>query len=195
VPTKAARHAENGRSWRIDCTGSSKGKASGSKHDKLVLEFSSDKDCHEFQAALSVCKIGPQKVIDDRNAASARAAARKAEDDRKAAADAAAMSEMLRLKKIADEEIAAAAAAAKIEAERVRKIIEQLQAAGSALAIVTNPLRNQIKRFSVLPPLFPYLSLSPLNLSYKADQAASVAATDLMSSSDTAPMRVVLLFN
>ena len=88
-----------------------------------------------------------------------------------------------------------AAAAAKIEAERVRKIIEQLQAAGSALAIVTNPLRNQNKRFSVLPPPFPYLSLSPLNLSYKADQAASVAATDLMSSSDTAPTRVVLLFN
>ena len=104
MPTKAARHAENARSWRIDCTGSSKGKASGSKHDKLVLEFSSDKDCHEFQAALSLCKVGPQKVIDDRNAASARAAARKAEDDKKAAADAAAMSEMLRLKKIEDEE-------------------------------------------------------------------------------------------
>lgn len=43
TPTKVARHSDNPRSWRIDCTGSSKGKSSGSKNDKLVLEFSSVK--------------------------------------------------------------------------------------------------------------------------------------------------------
>jgi hypothetical protein len=41
TPTKVPRHSDNPRSWRIDCTGASKGKSSGSTNDKLVVEFTS----------------------------------------------------------------------------------------------------------------------------------------------------------
>jgi hypothetical protein len=54
TPTKQSR-SSNLRSWRIDVT---KGRASKSKNDKLVLEFHSVQDCYEWQAAFRLCKMG-----------------------------------------------------------------------------------------------------------------------------------------
>jgi hypothetical protein len=105
TPTKVPRHDGNGRSWRIDCTGTSKGKSSGSKHDKIVLEFNNDKECHQWQAAFSVCKVGVQKFVEERirrekiaeDAKAAAAAIRKAEDERLAAAEREAMNAAVKM--------------------------------------------------------------------------------------------------
>ncbi len=58
TPTKQARRGSNLRSWRIDVITTTKGRASKSKSDKLVLEFHSVQDCYEWQAAFSLCKMG-----------------------------------------------------------------------------------------------------------------------------------------
>jgi hypothetical protein len=62
TPTKKPRNSDNLRSWRIDF----KDHASANKCDKLVLEFNSDQDCHQWQAALSLCKTGLQSVSEER---------------------------------------------------------------------------------------------------------------------------------
>jgi hypothetical protein len=63
TPTKRARRSENLRSWRIDVFSVAKGKMSACKCEKMVLEFFSDEDCHEWQAALSVCKSDLSKFV------------------------------------------------------------------------------------------------------------------------------------
>ncbi len=68
TPTKKARNSDNLRSWRIDF----KDHASANKCDKLVLEFNSDQDCHEWQAALSLCKTGLQSFAEGRAQKSAQ---------------------------------------------------------------------------------------------------------------------------
>jgi hypothetical protein len=66
TPTKQARSSQNLRSWRLDVTGPARGSLSGSKRDKLVLEFSSDQDCYEWQAAFKICQLGLQNFLDGR---------------------------------------------------------------------------------------------------------------------------------
>jgi hypothetical protein len=68
TPTKKSRNSDNLRSWRIDF----KDQVSANKCDKLVLEFISDKDCHEWQAALSLCKTGLQSFAEGRAQSSAQ---------------------------------------------------------------------------------------------------------------------------
>lgn len=66
TPTKQARSFHNFRSWRLDITGAAKGSLTGSKREKLVLEFHSDQDCHEWQAAFKVCQSGLQNIAHER---------------------------------------------------------------------------------------------------------------------------------
>jgi hypothetical protein len=66
TPTKKARSSENLRSWRLDFNTAANGAASANKRDKLVLEFSSNQDCYEWQVALSLCKQGLQSVTQER---------------------------------------------------------------------------------------------------------------------------------
>ncbi len=61
------------RSWRIDVETMAKSNSSANRRDKLVLEFISDQDCHEWQAALSLCKIGLQEYAEDRARAASQA--------------------------------------------------------------------------------------------------------------------------
>jgi hypothetical protein len=65
TPTKAARHSENPRSWRIDCTGASKGKTGGSKHDKMVLEFTTVEGERSF-IFMVVLVSSPATCVNDR---------------------------------------------------------------------------------------------------------------------------------
>jgi hypothetical protein len=73
TPTKKARSSHNLRSWRIDVETVAKGHSSASRCDKLVLEFNSDQDCHEWQAALRLCKIGLREFAEERAYAASQA--------------------------------------------------------------------------------------------------------------------------